>query len=388
MSHLRINAALQRALQDAKTPYQEQSSSNRSFRRRVAMGDPQAPLQQVLSILDHYSLLGSNGKLAEDVQLVSLGDHFDWGKRAQRQQATQDGLLLLAWLAAHPPEQVILLIGNHDLARVDVLAAFTAQEFSYAQAEADALYTHAPLDPALELAFLQRYPAVPSVEILARDFSCFSTEQRVLVTDLLLAGRFRIAFAADSDLLLCHAGFTQRDLRRVGIAPKDHHHAPTVAGVLNAYLDHVLQDWGGQGSLTIPLLHQPGHSTTGEGLGVFYHRPAHPDHMPQETTALMRRMDPRTLPLGLTQVVGHTQDEKCRALLGAWVLPGAPQNGLLRSLWTDGTQVAYGLGLANHPTSSTAHLIFGDGAMGKIAPESYELLNLQTRQALSLASKP
>ena len=47
------------------------------FRRHVAMGDPQAPFATVLAVLDRHGLLKNDGQLRDDVQLVSMGDHFD-----------------------------------------------------------------------------------------------------------------------------------------------------------------------------------------------------------------------------------------------------------------------------------------------------------------------
>ena len=56
------------------------------------------------------------------MQLVSIGDHFDWGERADRPTARKSGLALLSWLSAHPADQVVVIAGNHDLGRVGELA--------------------------------------------------------------------------------------------------------------------------------------------------------------------------------------------------------------------------------------------------------------------------
>ena len=101
------------------------------------MGDPQAPFEKVLAILDRHELLDANGLLRGDVQLVSMGDHFDWGLREERATAGRDALLLLGWFCAHTPEQVITLVGNHDLARLGELAGFDDRTFQSAQAEAE-----------------------------------------------------------------------------------------------------------------------------------------------------------------------------------------------------------------------------------------------------------
>ena len=50
----------------------------------VAIGDPQASLSTFLRILDLNGLLGDDGRLRPEVGLVSMGDHFDWGRPEDR----------------------------------------------------------------------------------------------------------------------------------------------------------------------------------------------------------------------------------------------------------------------------------------------------------------
>jgi hypothetical protein len=78
----------------------------------------------LLLILAAHGLLADDGTLFDDVRLVSIGDHFDWGPVRDRARATYDGLRTIAWLSSHPADQVILLAGNHDLARVGELLHF------------------------------------------------------------------------------------------------------------------------------------------------------------------------------------------------------------------------------------------------------------------------
>src|SRR5207244_1803045 len=68
--------------------------------RAAAVGDPQAPVETFFAILDRHGLLAGDGRLAADVSLVSMGDHFDWGGRGDRGRARASGLEILAWLAA------------------------------------------------------------------------------------------------------------------------------------------------------------------------------------------------------------------------------------------------------------------------------------------------
>ena len=59
--------------------------------RHVAIGDPQASFETFVRILDGHGLLDDEGALASDVHLVSMGDHFDYGKPELRAQATKAG---------------------------------------------------------------------------------------------------------------------------------------------------------------------------------------------------------------------------------------------------------------------------------------------------------
>src|SRR6185503_17057034 len=110
------------------------------------MGDPQAPFDKVLAVLDRHGLLAGD-RLADDVVLVSIGDHFDYDHK-DPVTARAEGLRLLRWLASHDPAQVHLLLGNHDAARVMELATISDEEFAAAR-------TCAPAD------YASRFPALP-----------------------------------------------------------------------------------------------------------------------------------------------------------------------------------------------------------------------------------
>jgi hypothetical protein len=339
-------------------------------RIHVAVGDPQAPLETVLGVLDSHRLLADDGRLRPDVALYSMGDHFDWGSAAEAERAGKDGLALLAWLASHPAESVHLVLGNHDLARVGELALFDDATFRAARLEAARVYADA--DEAAERDLLKRFPALPTAETAARDFASFTVAQRDLVASLLRARRFRIAFAFGPDVLLTHAGVTVAD---VGIDEADPD-ARAIAVSLNDRLDRALSAWTA-GALAIDGLHQPGSAARGEGGGIFYHRPtSEPVVRARET--LGRRFDPRTIPRGITQVIGHIGDEKCRALMPAWA-EGGPANGVLRTLVIDGAAVRYGAGV--FPVDRAAsperrRIVFTDGTMRHAPSEGYEILDL------------
>jgi hypothetical protein len=347
-------------------------------RLRVAIGDPQADITRFLAILDHHGLLGEDGWLRPDVQLVSVGDHFDWGKAHEREAVARSALRLVAWLAAHPADQVILLAGNHDLGRVGELADFTDATFTEAQAEADGIYDGDDTDEVRERAFLDRFPQVPTVELVARDFSAFREEQRVWITHLLRQRRLRAAYAAGPDLLVLHAGVTREDLGVVGLAQERHADAHAVADALNRALDAAVEAWTG-GRLIVPNLHHPGSADYGEGRGIFYQRPSlRPEEAERTRATPRRRFDPRRLPVGLTQVVGHTRDKRSRELL---CLPGDVRDGVLRHLVTDGERLSYAHGTPAEPHPREAVLVFTDGGMREAPVEAFELLDLDTRAA-------
>jgi hypothetical protein len=376
----RIQAALDIAASSAaRAPSSSPAESSPPERRlRVAIGDPQADLSHFLAILDHHGLLTEHGWLRPDVQLVSVGDHFDWGKAHEREAVARSAVQLIAWLAAHPADQVVILAGNHDLGRVGELADFTDATFGEAQLEADRIYDGDDTDEVRERAFLGRFPQVPTAELVSRDFSGFREDQRAWVTYLLREHRLRAAYAAGPDLLVLHAGVTREDLEVAGVDEEHHSDAHRVAASLNQAFDAAVDAWQG-GRLIIPRLHHPGSADYGEGRGIFYHRPSLiPDEAERTRVTPRRRFDPRRLPAGLAQVVGHTRDKRTRELLR---LPGEVRDGVLRHFTTDGTHVAYAHGTPRGSHPREAVLIFTDGGMRESPVEAYELLDLDTRAA-------
>ncbi len=380
-----IDAALERAAADV-TATRPPERSGRQWRRRAATGDPQGPFRKFLDVLDRHSLLDDAGRIPADAQLVSIGDHFDWGTASARREAATDARRLLAWLAAHPPDQVVLLAGNHDLARVGELLSFSDDSWRAAQLEADAVAASGGAGGEAEAAFLRGHPALPSAEIASRDFATFEVAQRDLVIRLLEAGRFRLAFAPARDLLLTHAGITTSDLARIGIGGRDASDAIVIADVLNDVFDRAVKRWlmtdRGQ-PLHIPALHHAGSSSYGESRGILTHRPANPDSDPDRAWfngPLRKRFDPRWLPGGLTQAIGHIRDEKCRKLLGAWADADPATDGPLRHLRSDGSTVRYARG-APPRAEREALMLFLDGGLLHAQPEGYEPLDLDTRSA-------
>lgn len=346
--------------------------------RRVVIGDPQASLSTFLEILAHNDLLSDEGWLRPEVQLISVGDHFDWGSAAEREGAAEDGLSLLSWLRAHEVAQVVLIAGNHDLGRVGEMAEFSDEEFLRAHQQALLAYRSGNPDPVLEAALLRQWAGLPSAELAARDFAAFSVAQRDLVADLLRSGRFRLAWAVTPNALVCHAGITRTELMAVGYDGTQGD-AVGIAQAINSHFDRAIASWKGLGRLRIESLHVPGDATFGEGGGMLYHRPANLGVTSEPATYSgpgHRRYDPRNLPLGLTQIVGHISDAKCRSLFGSWA-HGNPGPGRIRNLVTNGEEVRYQVGSAPLAgPADEARLLFVDGGMSRVPPEEYELLTL------------
>lgn len=371
-----LDAALGRA-RDALSAHAAAPAPEEPPTHIVAVGDPQASAETFFTILSRAELLTSDGWLRSDVRLVSIGDHFDYGSFASRAEAARSGLMILSWLAAHAPEQVTLIAGNHDLARVAELVSFDDATFDRAAREADAIYRRQPASRSDELEFLGRFPQFPTVEMAARDVSTFSLPQRERVTALLRTHRFRLA-TAEREVLLCHAGATRDDLERAGLAPSEHADPQAVARALNDVFYAAIDGWDDQRAFEIPGLFRAGSAILGEADGFLYHRPA---QLGAGSDA-HRRFDPRRLPLGLVQAVGHVRDPKCRSLLGSWVTDAAAPEGALRRLRTDGTHVSYARG-TDPGSHAEATLLFIDGGMNYADPENYELLDLGTMHAWS-----
>ena len=354
--------------------------------RAVALGDPQARSAKIFAVLEHHGLLGDDGRLRPDVQLVSIGDHFDFGTRAQgtTDDARVDGARMLRWLCAHPPAQVAVLVGNHDLARVMELARVSDARFAAAAALAEALLPLKATDPA---AFADRvrdeytavYPEVPTPGVVFRDFSAFTEAQRALVQRELLAGRLRLAATAalpgGGALLLTHAGITARELALLGLP--DEREPVHLAAALDAHLGHAVDSvraaWerGDEAALSLAPLHVPG--ATGvdglgalpEGGGMLYHRPADPDRPGADRSwenehTRPRRFHPRTLPAGLAQVAGHTGHPKCVAELVRWRDPAMQEtlSGKRTLRVRGGTDIHYQLGVADcEPGDAVLYMI-------------------------------
>jgi hypothetical protein len=349
--------------------------------RTLVMGDPQAPFAKLLEVLDRHQALDGD-RLARDVVLVSIGDHFDYDL-VDSAAAGQEGLKFLRWLASHDAAQVKLLLGNHDVSRVMELVAITDERFAAARAFARALAG----DPARNARFRAAFPELPSAGLAGRDFASFSVEQRALVMELLLAGRFELALAGElpdgRTVLLTHAGVTGRELAMLGAPPDPAAIAASLQAKLAAAVDQVRDDWGR--GVPTPLSLEPVHAAGipgEEGGGLLYHRPSNPERRGADRSWELavirpRRFDPRTLPLGLTQIAGHTGHNKCLEELDGWSTAAARGrlHGGIRTLRRAGQAVTYDLGVAP-PAGGVADLILIDGELRRVPAAEFALLPL------------
>jgi hypothetical protein len=332
-------------------------------KRWYAVGDPQTTPERFFAVLDRYDLRAADGRLRDDVGLVSMGDHFDFADDAAK--AERAGRSILEWLLAHPREQVKILAGNHDLSRVMELAF-----------ETDASFAEARRTPPET--FTARFPRIPTHGIAMRDYFSFSEAQRALVQRALLEGRMRLALTATVDgaiALFTHAGVTSRELALLDLRDGD---ANAIASALEARLDRALDEVRGAWTRGVPAaldlspLHVIGEKGE-EGGGLLYHRPAtaksewafHPDRP--------RRFHPTSLPRHLVQVAGHSTHRKCLEELKGSIDPAADTMHLpIRTLTIADGEPRYRAGVDARPGS----LVMIDPGFAKEPLETIELLEV------------
>ena len=355
------------------------------------LGDPQASFAAVLALLSRYDLIGAGGRLRGDARLISIGDHFDYDLRAPEVSA-REGLAVLRWLASHPADQVMLVLGNHDAARVIELARISDATFVAARALAlDLEQTKQTQGRAAAKAregaeFLPQFP-ISTYGLAARDYASFTTEQRDLVVELLLAGRFHLALTGalpdGREVLVTHAGVTERELALLGVAAQPQPIAAALEQLLATAIDKRRGDWQ-RGTIT-PLSLEPvsqGGSPGEEAGGLLAHRPSNPERDGADLAwefdpERPRRFGPRELPRGLTQIAGHTNHAMCLRELAAWATPAAraePRAGI-RTLRA-GAAITYDLGVPP-AADGVADLILIDGEL-RDPDNRAELLELRT----------
>ncbi len=355
----------------------------RNDRRWFAIGDLQTTFDRFMQVLARHGLL-SEGRLASDVGLIAVGDYFDFGvvDESNAHVVGGEGTRIVRWLVEHPAEQTVVLLGNHDLARVQELAYETDDGFRDAQRFARQVAQR----PELRDKFLATYPRIPTPEVALRDFSAFMVEQRTLLRTLLMEGRVGLAVAAargGEDLLVTHAGVTTVDLANAGSSATT---VPAIADDLNRFLSdrvsRVAPMWKRDENAELDLAPLCVFGVSGhEGGGLVYHRPADPDrdgildrHW-EMNAERVRRFDPRTLVPSLRQACGHTSHARCIKELPRWTdVPTAnAAAGFIRCLSVDGEDVRYRVGTEAHAKTS---LLLIDGDINRIPVNAYDILPL------------
>ena len=354
-----------------------------SPRRWFAVGDPQTTHERFLGVLRHHGLLGVAGKLRSDIGLVAIGDYFDFHTHGERTlaESSQDGVDTLRWLASHPAEQTVIIIGNHDANRVMELAFETDATFAAARELAAAC---AKEDPPAEnvAAFHTNYPNLGKPALAHRDFATFTVAQRTLVQQLLLADRMHIGWVghhAGREMLFSHAAVTNAELAALGVEPRPAPIAHALQSRLRDAVARVRHAWqrGEHAALDLEPLHFAARAGR-EGGGLLYHRPSgRGPETGADAPIAPRRFHPRELPRGIAQVCGHTGHNKCREELADWYEPGPHPRarGGLRTLSVSDERIAYREGI-HPPVNDDATMYFIDGEMNVVDATDYPLFEL------------
>ncbi|MBC7794220.1 MAG: metallophosphoesterase, partial [Clostridia bacterium] len=200
-----------------------------------AVGDAQTSFSHFMRVLRTGGIVDDYA-LRPGIGLVCVGDYFDYGAvdDANVAMVGREGTQTLRWLAGQPADRVIILLGNHDIARVMELAYETDATFRAAQYLAREVAT----DLANRDEFITRYPNIPTPEVALRDFSTFAVEQRQLVQELLIARRVTLAASGVLDgkpVLITHAAVPTHDLEAIGMEPTTD--VSAIASAVNAFLD-------------------------------------------------------------------------------------------------------------------------------------------------------
>ncbi len=286
---------------------------------------------------------------------MSIGDHFDFQAHDRKALADtgRDGTDILRWLAEHPPDQVVILLGNHDTARVMELAYESDETFAAARAlAAECKAEDPPAEKHRE--FVARYPHIPTPSVAHRDYSAFAVYQRELVQRLLLAARVHLACVghhAGRPALLTHASITDAQVAELGVEPHAAALAVALESRLRAAVERVRGAWerGEPAALDLEPLHFAGRAGR-EGGGLLYHRASQNVDATGERAPLARRkFHPRHLPRGLVQVQGHCGHHKCLEELADWLGPSATARtrGGLRTLTAGDSGVVYDAGITS-----------------------------------------
>jgi hypothetical protein len=374
-----------------------------SRRKWYAVGDPQTSALKFFEILHHHGLLAHTGWLRSDCGLIVCGDYFDFKPRPEdpsfdtlkkkREWMGNQGLMILKWLTTHPLDHIVVLIGNHDVARVCELDAFDDERFDKAydlgvELLSDVREGRLHQEEAQRV-FYEAYPRLVSPRIALEYFPAFQARQKEFLRRLLQLRRVQItahgSIRGRKPVLITHAGITTQTLTHLQLK---HSTAPEhICLEMNRFFFNKaalsLQGWrlGRSSPLDLKPLVLP---TTREqvGGGVLSHRPIDPNTC--RDPKLLRgltpaRYDPRDLPHGLTQIIGHVGHEKCVEAMPRWLDNKNTHKklGNIRTLQIHKDKVHYNYCfVANQQIDTSIFMI--DGLMQKCMSQDYEILPLET----------
>lgn len=364
---------------------------SRSPTEFVVLGDPQAPIARLFAVLDHHRLLTIDGWLRPDIGLISVGDHFDFASDDSASAGMQ-GVHFLAWLAAHDPSQVTILLGNHDVERVMSLGACSRADYLEAQqAGRDMLHAKEPRERRAWLDhWVANHPDHPPA-VAAHDYRSFVVDQRDLVKRLLLVGRLQLAAVVDQvdgrPALVTHAGISLREHDILGQGLDIHAIAIALNRRLARAVDVVRDDWSRGGAIRLdlaPLYH--GWSATRPNGGLLIHRPdlrdtpGHDARLGLDPPLAPRSQRPQEFLLfGVDQVVGHTvAAQRLTTWLKPMVTEGASAAGLgpLLRLARVGGRTILGT-MSETADGRERSMTFVDVAMAITPPERVDLLRVR-----------
>ena len=361
--------------------------------RAVVLGDPQAPICTLLEVFDHQGLLTKNGWLHPQVQIICVGDYCDF-PTDHSFEAGRQGAAFLAWMAAHDPKQVVLLLGNHDVERVASLGACTLVAFDEARTAAAHLLTLVTRDERKEFltTWSERHPDHPPM-VAAMDYHCFHPAQAPLLRRLLMSGRIGLAavvtdLITQSPALVTHAGVTRAIADGLSCDKTPQALAVALNGLLHDAVNRVRPAWIRNDPVPLDLrpLYQTWEPLRPNG-GLLIHRPCrdpsrdrHHHDLGLGESVLPRSVPPEEFLLpGLIQIVGHTRTARCPRLMGGWqgATPLAETPGRPLVLERDDAE-AYRLVTISErsPGKFRSSVIFTDVAMATVPADVVELLSV------------
>ena len=317
--------------------------------------------------------------------LIVVGDMFDFHPHTSN--AAKEGLLFLAWCAAHDSSQIDLIFGNHDYARVSCYQNTTFEMFDTIASKVE---VHEDLDSPQErrqfrIDLENRYPNYPPLYAV-KDYKDFDPDQVKLVKKLLKNNRFLIASCEklldQTPALLSHTGFTKAWIRdHLKLESSDHTGIQkAMQDFLNERVKKVLPSWGTTHSEPLDLMPWGNRWTATEMFcGGLVHRPTcfprkhHLDY--GFDLPLSRETQPYDF-ADTVQIVGHTSHLWSKMYPNEWVTPTARKAtlGPIRNLsWTK-DKITYDIG--NKVVPAEGQLFCVDSTMGKASFNQVELLEL------------